>query len=89
MKVPGLNSQHGTNGATCLSSETTSLTSPFSFARPSFARKRISRTALIEILDAALDLVSSVDEEDDLFMVVAEEKSSWPTKKTDDPESPA
>jgi hypothetical protein len=41
---------------------------------------------LIEILDAALDLVSSVDEEDDLFMV-AEEKSSWSMKKNDDAES--
>ena len=87
MKVPGLNNQHGTN-ATCLASETTSLTSPFSFARPPLARKHFSHAALIEILDAALDLVSSVDEEDDLVMV-AEEKLSWFMKKTDDPESPA
>jgi hypothetical protein len=44
----------------------------------------LAHAALIEILDAALDLVSSVDEEDDIFMV-AEKSSS--TKKDDDAES--
>jgi hypothetical protein len=63
-------SQHSTN-ATCLASEITSLTTSFySGSRPPFARhKQISASAaLIEVVQAALDIISSVDE-DDLFMV--------------------
>jgi hypothetical protein len=76
--------QHSTN-ATCLASEVMSLTTSLypGAARPApFAHQQISAARLIEILEAALDVVSSVDEDD--FFMVADEKSSSKKKKNDD-----
>jgi hypothetical protein len=81
--MPGLNNRYGT-ATSCLASESMSLTNPFSFARPPLARKHISRSALLEILEAALDLVSDEEEDDDTF-IVTEKSSSM--KENDDPES--
>jgi hypothetical protein len=86
MKTPDFTSrQHSTN-ATCRANEITSLTTPlYSGALPPFAHKHISAARLIEVIGAALDVISSaVDEEDDYFMVAAEKKSSSMKKKNDD-----
>jgi hypothetical protein len=84
MKMPiHSGSRNGTN-ATYLASEVTSLTIPLSFACSPFIDDHISPAALLEIFEAVLGLISSVDEEEDDICMLAGKSSSMKKNHDDD-----